>query len=63
MILVYKLKKLNSVLNLEINIGVLVGHIHLNKFLIKLFFTKDKWMGVKLYSCLMVIVCTYKFIN
>jgi hypothetical protein len=63
MIQVYKLKKLNSVLNSEINIGVPVGHIHLNKFLIKLFFTKDKWMGVKLYSCLMVIVCTSKFIN
>jgi Mg/Co/Ni transporter MgtE len=63
MIQVYKLKKLNSVLNSEINIGVFVGHIHLNKFLIKLFFTKDKWMGVKLYSCLMVIVCTSKFIS
>jgi hypothetical protein len=37
MIQVYKLKKLNSVLNSEINIGVFVGHIHLNKFLIKLF--------------------------
>jgi hypothetical protein len=46
MIQVYKLKKLNSVLNSELNIGVFVGHIHLNKFLIKLFFTKDKWMGV-----------------
>jgi hypothetical protein len=34
MIQVYKLKKLNSVLNLEINIGRFVGHIHLNKFLI-----------------------------
>jgi hypothetical protein len=34
MIQVYKLKKLNSVLNSEINIGHLVGHIHLNKFLI-----------------------------
>jgi hypothetical protein len=60
---VYKLKKLNSVLNSEINIGVFVGHIHLNKFLIKLFFTKDKWMGVKLYSSLMVIVYIYKFIS
>jgi hypothetical protein len=63
MIQVYKLKKLNSVLNSEINIGVFVGHTHLNKFLIKLFFTKDKWMGVKLYSCLMVTVYTYKFIS
>jgi hypothetical protein len=63
MIQIYKLKKLNSVLNSEINIGVFVGHIHLNKFLIKLFFTKDMWMGVKLYSCLMVIVCTFKFIS
>jgi hypothetical protein len=34
MIQVYKLKKLNSVLNSEINIGRFVGHIHLNKFLI-----------------------------
>jgi hypothetical protein len=40
MIQVYKLKKLNSVLNSEINIGVFVGHIHLNKFSIKLFFTR-----------------------
>jgi hypothetical protein len=40
MIQVYKLKKLNSVLNSEINIGVLVGHIHLNKFSIKLLFTR-----------------------
>jgi hypothetical protein len=40
MIQVYKLKKLNSVLNSEINIGVFVVHIHLNKFLIKLFFTR-----------------------
>jgi hypothetical protein len=48
MIQVYKLKKLNLVLNSEINIGVFVGHIHLNKLLVKLFFTKDKWMGVKL---------------
>jgi hypothetical protein len=32
MIQVYKLKKLNSVLNLKINIGRFVGHIHLNKF-------------------------------
>jgi hypothetical protein len=62
MIQVYKLKKLNSVLNSEINIGVFVVHIHLNKFLIKLF-TKDKWMGVKLYYCLMVIVCTSTFIS
>jgi hypothetical protein len=46
MIQVYKLKKLNSVLNSEINTGRFVGHIHLNKFLNKLFFTKDKWMGV-----------------
>jgi hypothetical protein len=37
---VYKLKKLNSVMNSEINIRVFVGHIHLNKFLIKLFFTR-----------------------
>jgi hypothetical protein len=63
MIQVYELKKLNSVMNSGINIGVFVGHIHLNKFLIKLFFTKDKWMGVKLYSCLMVIVYIYKFIS
>jgi hypothetical protein len=63
MIQVYKLKKLNSVLNSEINIDVFVGHINLNKFLIKLFFTKDKGTGVKLYSCLMVIVCTSKFIS
>jgi Mg/Co/Ni transporter MgtE len=63
MIQVYKLKKLNSVLNSEINIGVFVGHIHLNKLLIKLFFTKDKWMGVKLYSCLMVTVYTYKLFS
>jgi Mg/Co/Ni transporter MgtE len=63
MIQVYKLKKLNSVLNLEINIGVFVGHIHLNKFLIKLFFTKDKWMGGKLYSCLMVTVYIVKLIS
>jgi hypothetical protein len=63
MIQVYKLKKLNSVLNSEINIGVFVGHIHLNKFLIKLFLTRDKWVGVKLYSCLMVTVYTYKFIS
>jgi hypothetical protein len=40
MIQVYKLKKLISVLNSEINIGVLVGHFHLNKFLIKLFLTR-----------------------
>jgi hypothetical protein len=40
MIQVYKLKKLNSVLNSEINTGVYVGHIHLNKFSIKLFFTR-----------------------
>jgi hypothetical protein len=60
MIQVYKLKKLNSVMNSEINIGVFVGHIHLNKFLIKLLFTKDKWMSGKLYSCLMVTVYTYK---
>jgi hypothetical protein len=63
MVPVYKLKKLNSVLNSEINIGVFVGHIHLNKFLIKLFFNKDKWMGGKLYSCLMVIVYTSKIIS
>jgi hypothetical protein len=63
MIQVYKLKKLNSVLNSKINIGVFVGHIHLNEFLIKLFFTKDKLMGVKLYSCLMVTVYTYKFFS
>jgi hypothetical protein len=63
MIRVYKLKKLNSVLNSEINIGGFVGHIHLNKFLIKLYFTKDKWMGEKLYSCLMVTVYTYKLIS
>jgi hypothetical protein len=63
MIQVYKLKKLNSVLNSDIKIGVFVGHIHLTKFLIKLFFTKDKWTGVKFYSCLMVIVCTSKFIS
>jgi hypothetical protein len=63
MIQVYKLKKLNSVLNSEINIRHFVGHIHLNKFLIKLFFIKDKWMGVKLYSCVMVIMYTSKFIN
>jgi hypothetical protein len=63
MIQVYKLNKLNLVLNSEINIGVFVGHIHLNKFLIKLFFSKDKWMGMKLYSCLMVIVCTSTFIS
>jgi hypothetical protein len=63
MIQVYKLKKLNSILNSEINIGVFVGHIHLNKFSIKLFFTKDKWMGVKLHSSLMVIVYIYKFIS
>jgi hypothetical protein len=63
MIQVYKLKKLTSVLNLEINIGRFVGHIHLNTFLIKLFFTKDKWVCVKLYSCLMVIVYIYKFIR
>jgi hypothetical protein len=45
MIQVYKLKKLNSVLNSEINIGVFVGHIHLNKFLIKLFFTRTSgWL-------------------
>jgi hypothetical protein len=37
MIQVYKLKYVNSVLNLEINIGVLVGHIHLNKFSINCF--------------------------
>jgi hypothetical protein len=46
MIQVYKLKNLNSVLNSEINTGRFFGHIHLNKFLNKLFFTKDKWMGV-----------------
>jgi hypothetical protein len=63
MIQVYKLKKLNSVLNSEINIGAFVGHIHLNKFLIKHFFTKDKSMGVKLNSWLMVTVYTYKFIS
>jgi hypothetical protein len=63
MIQVYKHKRLNSVLNSEINIGVFVGHINLNKFLIKLFFTKDKWMGVKLYSCLIVTVYTYKFMS
>jgi Mg/Co/Ni transporter MgtE len=63
MIQVYKLRKLNFVLNTEINIGRFVGHIHHNKFLIKLFFTKDKWMGVKLYSCLMVIVCTSKLVS
>jgi hypothetical protein len=63
MVQVHKLKKLNSVMNSEINIGVFVGHIHLNKFLIKLFFTKDKWMGVKLYSCLMVTVYTYELIS
>jgi Mg/Co/Ni transporter MgtE len=63
MIQVYKLNKLNSVPNSEINVGVFVGHIHLNKFLIKLFVTKDKWVGVKLHSCLMVIVCTSKFIR
>jgi hypothetical protein len=63
MIQVYKLNKLNLVLNSEINIGVFVGHIHLNKFLIKLFFSKGKWMGMKLYSCLMVIVCTSTFIS
>jgi hypothetical protein len=63
MIRVYKLKKLNSVLNSYINIGGFVGHNHLNKFLIKLFFTKDKWMGEKLYSCLMVTVYTYKLIS
>jgi hypothetical protein len=45
MIQVYKLKKLNSVLNSEINTGVFVGHIHLNKFSIKLFFTRiSGWM-------------------
>jgi hypothetical protein len=48
---------------MQINIGFFVGHILLNKFLIKLFFTKDKWMGVKLYSCLMVTMYTYKFIS
>jgi hypothetical protein len=63
LIQVYKLEELNSVLNSEIKIGHFVGHIHLNKFLIKLFFTKDKWVCVKLYSCLMVIVCTSKFIS
>jgi hypothetical protein len=63
MIQVYKLKKLNSVLNSEINIGVFVGHIHLNKFLIKLFLTRDKLVGVKLYSYLTVTVYTYKFIS
>jgi hypothetical protein len=35
----------------------------LTSFLIKLFFTKGKWMGVKLYSCLMVTVYTYKLIS
>jgi hypothetical protein len=35
----------------------------LNKFLLKLFFTNDKWVGVKLNSSLMVIVYTYKFIS
>jgi hypothetical protein len=49
--------------DMQINIGFFVGHILLNKFLIKLFFTKDKWMGVKLYSCLMVTMYTYKFIS
>jgi hypothetical protein len=34
MIQVYKLKKLNSVLNSEINIGRFVGHIYRNKLLI-----------------------------
>jgi hypothetical protein len=63
MIQVYKLMKLNSVLNLEINIGHFVAHIHLNMFLIKFFFTKDKWMGMKLYSCVMVIMYTSKFFN
>jgi hypothetical protein len=63
MIQVYKLKKLNSVLNSKINIGVFVGHIHLNKFLIKLFFSKNKWMGGKFYFGLMVTVYTYKLIS
>jgi hypothetical protein len=34
MIQLYKLKKLDSVLNSEVNIGHFVGHIHLNNFLI-----------------------------
>jgi hypothetical protein len=34
MIQVYKLKKLNSVMNSMINIGYFVVHIHLDKFLI-----------------------------
>jgi hypothetical protein len=29
----------------------------------KLFFTKDKWTYVKLYSYLMVMVCTFKFVS
>jgi hypothetical protein len=43
MIQVYKLKKLNSVLNLKINIGCFVGHIRLNKFLIN--FSSPKTSG------------------
>jgi hypothetical protein len=59
MIQVYKFKKLNSVLNLEINTGVLVGHIHLNKFSINCFSLEQR-DGCEVHSCLMVIVCTSK---
>jgi hypothetical protein len=43
MIQVYKLKKWNSVLNLEINMVCFVGHIHLDKFLIN--FSSPKTSG------------------
>jgi hypothetical protein len=66
MIQVYKLYKLNKIKfssDFRDKHRCFVGHIHLNKFLFKLFFTMDKWGSVKLYPCLMVTVYIYKLIS
>jgi hypothetical protein len=63
MIQVYELKKLNSVLNPEINIVVFVGHIHLNKFLINFSSPRITGWVCNFILCLMVIVCTSMFIS
>jgi hypothetical protein len=52
----------NSVLNFRDKLRGIAGHIHLNKFSINRF-SLEQWMGVKVHSCLMVIVCTSKFIS